>query len=81
MGLGLVRTDDVVTGFSTVTLIICPWSTKIGQIHIFIAMISPARTKLETRIIHRPGHKRRGDNHCDIDTPSMTMVHQKKDLK
>ena len=37
-------------------------------------MISPAGIKLESRIVHRPGHKRRGHDHCDIDTPSMTMV-------
>ena len=78
MGLGLVRvpnsTDNykvVMTGCSTVRLIICSWSTKIGQIHVFI---SPAGTKLESQIVHQPGHKRRGHDHCDIDNPSMTMA-------
>ena len=40
-----------------------------------LPMISNARTKLESQVVDRSGHKRRGHNHCDIDTPSMTMVY------
>ena len=39
-----------------------------------LAMISPGGAKLESRIVHQPGHKRRGHDHHHIDTPSMTMV-------
>ena len=30
-------------------------------------MIGPAGTKLESRIVHRPDHKRRGHDRCEID--------------
>ena len=33
-------------------------------------MISPAGKKLESQIVRRPGHKRRGHDHCDTDVPT-----------
>ena len=43
-----------------------------------LAMISPAGTKLESRIVHQLGHKRRRHDDCDIDTMSMTVVRSTK---
>ena len=44
-------------------------------------MISPAGTKLESRTVHRPGHRQRGHGHCDIDTPSYDHGPLKEGLK
>ena len=58
----------------TVTLIMHPWSTKIGEIDIFAGFkLQERNQKVEFR--HRHGHSRQEYDPCDTDTPSMTMIH------